>query len=261
MTRRRISLYQIDAFSDRVFAGNAAAVCPLKEWLPDNVMQSIAAENNLSETAFFVSSTDGYELRWFTPVTEVDLCGHATLAAAFVIFNFEDRDKTTVHFHSKSGILEVRRKDDLIVLDLPSRPAKPCTMPDGVLKALGKLPEDALAANAYLFIFRTEADVIDLRPDFAELASFPRTVIVTAPGDKADFVSRYFAPSKGVPEDPVTGSAHCTLVPYWSQRLEKTNLTARQVSRRGGDLLCKLRGDNVQVAGRAVLYLEGAIWI
>ncbi|HLW53482.1 MAG TPA: PhzF family phenazine biosynthesis protein [Candidatus Angelobacter sp.] len=249
----------MDAFTDRLFSGNPAAVCPLEEWLPAEVMQSIAAENNLSETAFFVSQPDGYELRWFTPVTEVDLCGHATLAAAFVIFNFLQPGATAACFRTKSGVLEVNREGDLIALDLPSFPAKPSVIPDGLVGALGQMPEDALEANAYVLVYQTERCVADLRPDFARLANLPRTVIVTAPGETADFVSRYFAPSRGVPEDPVTGSAHCRLIPYWAKRLGKTRLKARQLSKRGGDLLCEDRGERVRIAGRAVLYLEGAI--
>lgn len=262
MASSKLQLYQVDAFSDRVFAGNPAAVCPLGEWLPADLMQSIAAENNVSETAFFVPRGDDYELRWFTPVTEVDLCGHATLAASFVIFNFLHPDRTMLRFHSKSGVLEVERDGDLITLNFPSRPAKPCGTPHGMLEALGKVPEQILVAHAYLVVFKAEADVVDLDPDFTKLAVLvPRTVIVTAPGDTVDFVSRYFAPSKGVPEDPVTGSAHCTLIPYWSKRLGKGKFTARQISRRGGDLLCEDRGPHVQIAGRAVLYLQGRISI
>jgi PhzF family phenazine biosynthesis protein len=222
-------------------------------------MQSIAGENNLSETAFFVPCSDGFELRWFTPVTEVDLCGHATLAAGYVVCCFLRRDISRVRFHTKSGTLDVHREDELIVLDLPSRPAKACEMPNGILEALGNMPEAALEANAYLFVFPSETQIANLRPDFPRLAALPKGVIVTAPGITADFVSRYFAPSRGVPEDPVTGSAHCTLVPYWSQRLGKNKLTARQISRRGGDLFCEDRGSRVQLAGHAALYLEGTI--
>jgi PhzF family phenazine biosynthesis protein len=262
MATSKLQLYQVDAFSDRVFAGNPAAVCPLGEWLPADLMQSIAAENNVSETAFFVPRGDDYELRWFTPVTEVDLCGHATLAASFVIFNFLHPDRTMLRFHSKSGVLEVERDGDLITLNFPSRRAKPCGTPHGMLEALGKVPEQILVAHAYLVVFKAEADVVDLDPDFTKLSVLvPRTVIVTALGDTVDFVSRYFAPSKGVSEDPVTGSAHCTLIPYWSKRLGKGKLTARQISRRGGDLLCEDRGPRVQIAGRAVLYLQGRISI
>ena len=220
----RLQLYQIDAFTHRVFAGNPAAVCPLDRWIPDQTMQSIAAENNLSETAFFIPCMDGFELRWFTPAVEVDLCGHATLATAFVIFSYLEPAKTKLRFVTKSGVLEASREGDLLMLDLPSRPAGTCAPPEYLAEALGGAPEEILLAQAYLVVFKRENDVTGLQPDFTRLESLGRrSVIVTAPGDTVDFISRYFAPSKGVPEDPVTGSAHCTLIPYWSKRLRKTN--------------------------------------
>ena len=255
----KLRLFHVDAFADRLFSGNPAAVCPLAEWLPDGVMQSIAAENNLSETAFFVPRGDEYELRWFTPLAEVDLCGHATLGSAFVIFKVLQRDRSVVRFSTKSGVLEVNRDGDLYTLDLPSLPPAPCAIPHGLTEALGKNPVEMLAAKAFVAVMETEAEIRNLTPDFAKLARLPRTMMVTAPGDSADFVSRYFAPSRGVAEDPVTGSAHCTLTPYWSARLGKTKLVARQLSRRGGELRCELRRDRVLLAGRAILYLQGTI--
>ncbi len=256
----KIPLYQIDAFTDRLFSGNPAAVCPLDEWLPEEMMQSIAAENNLSETAFFVPSEGGYQLRWFTPVTEVDLCGHATLAAAFVVFNRLDPALDEVRFSIMSGTLKVAREGELLVLDLPSLPAEPCAPPEGLAESLGRTPRQTLVARAYMAVFEAEEEVRSLQPDMKGLAALaPRNVIVTAQGSDVDFVSRYFAPSKGVPEDPVTGSAHCTLIPYWSRRLGKIRLQARQLSRRGGELSCEDCGERVRIAGLAVQYLEGAI--
>lgn len=258
----RIPIYQIDAFSDRVFGGNPAAICPLDEWLPDAVMQSIAAENNLSETAFFVPDGDGYHLRWFTPTVEVDLCGHATLASAYLVLTRLKPKTKAVRFTTRSGDLEVARRDDLLVMDFPALPAEAIAAPNDLVAGLGVTPEALLRATNYLAIFGTEADVARLEPDMERLAElYPYGVIATAPGETADFVSRYFAPAHGVPEDPVTGSAHCTLIPYWSQRLDKRTLDARQISGRGGALLCEDRGERVSIGGRAVLYLEGTISI
>jgi PhzF family phenazine biosynthesis protein len=259
----RIPLYQVDAFATgEPFTGNPAAVCPLDAWLPDAVMQSIAAENNLSETAFFVPEGDGYRLRWFTPTTEVDLCGHATLASAFVVFGWLAPWRRSITFRTeKAGPLTVTRDGDLLALDFPSRPPQRSEMSDSVAAALGKRPTALLAARDYLAVFERAEDVAALQPDFAAIAALDRfAVIVTAPGmDGIDFVSRFFAPARGVDEDPVTGSAHCTLIPYWAERLGKTRLEARQLSRRGGALACGLRGDRVTIAGRAALYLTGSI--
>ena len=260
----RIPLYQIDAFADGPFTGNPAAVCPLESWLPDAVMQAIAAENNLSETAFFVPEGDRWKLRWFTPTTEVDLCGHATLAAAYVIFRFVAPGRRQVQFHTlQAGVLTVRADGELLALDFPSRPALPCAAPPALAAALGTAPEEVLAARDWLAVYRTEAEVLALAPDFAALKALERfAVIVTAPGSGGvDFVSRFFAPAQGVDEDPATGSAHCTLIPYWADRLGKTRLQARQLSRRGASLSCALDGDRVSIAGRAVLYLTGTIEI
>jgi PhzF family phenazine biosynthesis protein len=260
----RIPLYQVDAFADRAFSGNPAAVCPLDGWLPGDVMQAIAAENNLSETAFFLPEGEGWRLRWFTPTTEVDLCGHATLAAAYVIFNVLAPERERVIFHTeRAGDLAVARDGDLLALDFPSRPPSPCVSPPALGAALGRQPTALLAARDYLAIYDDPDDVAALAPDFAALARLDRfAVIATAPGSGgADFVSRFFAPAQGVDEDPVTGSAHCTLIPYWARRLGKTRLQARQLSRRGGSLSCALDGDRVTIAGRAVLYLTGTIEI
>lgn len=258
----QLAMYQVDAFADRLFAGNPAAVCPLDAWLPDATMQAIAAENNLSETAFFVPRGDDYDLRWFTPTLETDLCGHATQASGFVVMNRLAPQKSTVRFHTRSGALAVRRQGELFAIDLPAQPPAPCAMPPKTVAALGRKPVEILGAVKYLVIYDSEADVASLAPDTAALRDIDRDgVIVSAPGRDCDFVSRYFAPHAGIPEDPVTGSAHCTLVPYWAKRLGKTKLHARQISQRGGELFCELRGDRVVIAGRAALYLEGTIHV
>ena len=261
----RIPFYHVDAFADRPFAGNPAAVCPLEEWLSDATMQAIAAEHNLSETAFYVARGTHYDLRWFTPEVEIDLCGHATVASAHVIFDvLRENSGTRVTFQSMSGELAVERSleqgSPLYSLDFPARPAQACDAPAGLAAALGATPQAILAARDYLCVFGNEDEVVALKPDFAKMAMLDRfAVIVTAPGKDCDFVSRFFAPAKGVNEDPVTGSAHCTLIPYWSARLRKTDLFARQRSRRGGELWCRYRGDRVSIAGRAVLYSKGVI--
>jgi PhzF family phenazine biosynthesis protein len=255
-----VPLYQVDAFTSRLFAGNPAAVCPLESWLEDGVMQSIALENNLSETAFFVRHGEVYNLRWFTPACEVGLCGHATLASAFVIFEYLDPEAKLLRFQTRSGELRVRRNGELLTMDFPARPAKPCAPSPALAAALGKPPRELSAARDYLAVYESESDVRALKPDMRALAALDRfAVIVTAPGKDADFVSRFFAPAHGVDEDPVTGSAHCTLVPYWANRLGRTKLHARQVSARGGELWCELAGDRVFLSGRAVRYLEGTI--
>lgn len=256
----KIPLYQVDAFTSTLFHGSPAAVCPLDDWLDDTQLQAIAAENNLSETAFFVPRDDHYDLRWFTPVTEVDLCGHATLAAAFVILEFIDSSLAKVEFSTKSGVLIVVRDGSLLSMDFPARPASSCTVPDDLLEGLGKQPEYVFLSRDYLVVYGSEEEVKSLDPDMDRLLSVDCLgVIVTAPGTKADFVSRFFAPRAGVPEDPVTGSAHCTLIPYWAKRLNKNKLHAHQVSKRGGELFCEALGDRVKIAGEAVLYLEGSI--
>jgi len=258
----RLPMYQVDAFTDSLFGGNPAAVCPLPAWLPDATMQAIAAENNLSETAFLVRDGGDYTLRWFTPTVEVDLCGHATLASGHVVFRFLEPRRDSVSFHTvKAGTLVVSRHADMLVMDFPARPAAPRAAPAGLLAALGGAPREVLRARDHLVVYETAAEIAALKPDLAALAEVDSwAAIVTAPGDNGiDFVSRFFAPAQGVPEDPVTGSAHCTLVPYWATRLGKTELEARQLSRRGGALRCALNGDRVSIGGKAVVYLQGQI--
>jgi len=258
----RIPMFVVDAFADRIFTGNPAAVCLLEQWLPDPVLRSIAAENNLSETAFVVRHASQQALRWFTPEVEVDLCGHATLAAAHVLFRHEGCPDETLRFETRSGMLSVTRDDDWICLDFPSRPPEDCGIPDDLVTGLGRAPIQVQRSRDYLTVFETEAEVRGLSPDFAALARVDSLgVIATAPGDTCDFVSRFFAPRAGIPEDPVTGSAHCTLIPYWAARLGRTELRARQVSRRGGELRCEDRGDRVGILGRAVTYSVGSIRI
>lgn len=255
-----IPAYQVDAFTSSIFGGNPAMVCPLDEWLPDETLQAIAMENNLSETAFFVKSAEQYHLRWFTPAVEVDLCGHATLASAYVLFEFLEPRREEVTFNTASGELTVTRHGNRLALDFPSRPPKPAAPCPGLLEALGPAPAEVLAARDYMVVYGHEDTVRTLEPDMRALLDIDLfAVIVTAPGRRCDFVSRFFAPAKGVNEDPVTGSAHCTLIPYWAARLGKSNLLARQVSLRGGDLYCEHRGDRVTIAGEAALFLKGAI--
>ncbi|HYM32054.1 MAG TPA: PhzF family phenazine biosynthesis protein, partial [Candidatus Cybelea sp.] len=258
----RIPLYQIDAFTDRVFAGNPAAVCPLDAWLDDATMQAIAAENNLSETAFFVPQGPDFGLRWFTPKVEVDLCGHATLATGWLILTRLEPQRSDVTFHSRSGALKVARQGARFALDFPSRPAKPATPPAALLAALGGDPADVLLSTGnYLAVFRSADDVRALKPDFAALARIENYgVIVSAPGEgDVDFVSRYFAAWHGIDEDPVTGAAHCVLTPHWAKRLGKRALHARQISARGGELWCEERGARVSIAGHCAFYMEGAV--
>jgi PhzF family phenazine biosynthesis protein len=257
-----IPFYQVDAFSSHIFAGNPAAICPLSQWLPDQIMQAIALENNLSETAFFVRNGDDYDLRWFTPLVEVDLCGHATLASAWVLFHELHAPGERVTFNTKSGKLTVEKRGELLVLNFPARPPSAVQACAGLVDALGGKPEIVLASSDYLVVYRHASDVKTLQPDMAGLSKIDKfAVIVTAPGDTCDFVSRFFAPAKGVPEDPVTGRAHCTLIPYWAKRLNKDILHARQLSKRGGELYCQMLGDRVEIAGRSVLFLKGEIYL
>lgn len=258
----KLRQFQVDAFASRRFEGNPAAVCPLKEWLSDDLMQSIAAENNLSETAFFVPAQSGFHLRWFTPVAEVDFCGHATLASGHVLFDALDYEKQSVVFETRSGEMTVERSGKLYVMNFPAQPPKPCSPPKTLIEALGAKPTEVLAADDYLAVFESQAVVQSLAPDFARLGDLDlRGVIATAPGDDHDFVSRFFGPKLGIDEDPVTGSAHCELTPYWSQRLSKKQLRARQISRRGGDVLCEIAGDRVRLKGSAVTFMVGEIEI
>lgn len=253
-----IPYYQIDAFSSRLFGGNPAGVCILGDDLPDAVLQSIASENNLAETAFVSQRGPFFDLRWFTPTLEVDLCGHATLAAAHVISHHLDYPASVIHFQTRSGLLTVSRGGDLLTLDFPSRPAAPCETPPELSSGLRASPTFTGKARDYLAVFETEQDIRDLQPDMAALTRLDCLgIIATAPGESCDFVSRFFAPSAGVPEDPVTGSAHCTLIPYWAQRLGRTSLHARQLSPRGGELFCEHRGERVAISGHAVTYLSG----
>jgi PhzF family phenazine biosynthesis protein len=255
-----IPYYEAAAFTSKPFGGNPAGVCLLPAWLPDTTLQNIAAENNLSETAFLVRRGDDYDLRWFTPETEVDLCGHATLASAFVVFTEAGFRGGTVRFHSQSGLLSVTRAGEVLELDFPSRPPQPCNAPEALIRGLGKQPSEVLKSRDYLAVFASETEVRALRPDFAALQSVDALgIIATAPGSDCDFVSRFFAPGAGIAEDPVTGSSHCTLIPFWAQRLGKVELFARQVSKRGGELFCRLSGDRVRIGGQAALYLRGQI--
>lgn len=258
----KIRLFQVDAFAERVFAGNPAAVCPLDEWLDDETLQGIALENNLSETAFIVPSGKGFNLRWFTPVAEVELCGHATLASAHVIFEHLGYGEEVIEFQTQSGMLKVERQGGLLAMDFPALPPQPCSQPAALVEALGQKPVEVLAASDYVVVFASEAVVRSLTPDFGKLSALDlRGVCVTAPGETSDFVSRFFAPALGVPEDPVTGSAHCELAPFWAKRLGKDILSARQVSKRGGDIICEVRGERVVLSGRAVTFMEGEITI
>ena len=255
-----IDIYQVDAFASRPFEGNPAAVCPLDEWLPDEQMQLIAMENNLSETAFFVTDGDGYAIRWFTPAAEVDLCGHATLASAWVLFHRLAHAGDTITFSSKSGPLGVSRDGDLLVLDFPAQQPRPCATPPGLAEALGAEPVECLEYVDLLAVFDDPEMVLGIAPKMHVLAGLDyRGVIITAAAPDYDFISRFFAPAVGVPEDPVTGSAHTKLTPYWAGRLGKTRLRARQVSARGGDLQCTLQGDRVLIAGQAVQYMQGRV--
>ncbi len=259
---RRLPLFQIDAFAERPFTGNPAAVMPLEQWLPDDVMQAIAAENNLSETAFFVREGSGYRIRWFMPVGEIDLCGHATLASAFVVLTELEPGKDQVEFASQSGPLTVTREGNRFCLDFPMRAPNPVPCPAGLAEALGAPVKEAWLTRDLFALLEDEATVRDLKPDMEALSRLePTSFVVTARGTDCDFVSRCFGPREGIPEDPVTGSTHCVLVPYWAQRLGKTMLQARQLSKRGGELLCELRGDRVKIAGKALKVIEGSLFL
>jgi len=259
-----IPIYQADAFTDKLFGGNPAAICPLDEWLSDAVMQKIAIENNLAETAFFVKNEDSYKLRWFTPEYEIDLCGHATLAAAHILFTQLGHVDDAIHFETvKAGTLTVTRNGDKYTMDFPSRPAIHIEPPVGLIEALGeKQPLEVLRSRDYFLVYESEKDIRDISPDFFALSKMDTVgVIVTAPGKDVDFVSRFFAPGAGVPEDPVTGSAHCNLIPYWAGKLGKDKLHAYQLSERKGELWCELKGDRVLMSGKAVTYLKGEIFV
>jgi PhzF family phenazine biosynthesis protein len=257
-----IPFYQIDAFSRKIFGGNPAAVCLLETWLDDNALQSIAAENNLSETAYLVPKSKGrYNLRWFTPTVEIDLCGHATLASAYVVFSFIDTTLSSVDFDTASGLLSVSKSDKLLSMDFPARMPVTAEIHPILSQALGAEPLEVLKSRDLLAVFRDESVIRDMNPDFNKLKQIQDVfaIIVTARGDNADFVSRFFAPNAGIPEDPVTGSAHCTLIPYWADRLKKNQLHAFQLSKRGGELFCENIGDRVRISGHAVLYAKGEL--
>jgi len=256
-----LQFYQVDAFTDKLFGGNPAGVCPLEKWIPDDVMQKIAMENNLSETAFFVNEDDGYRIRWFTPKVEVNLCGHATLASSHVIFNHLGCDCDKITFHSRSGILNVSREGELLVLDFPANKPQRAALPEDFVQALNITPIQCHRGKEdYLLLYKSQQEIEALIPDFRRLEKTDaRAVIVTAPGSKCDFVSRFFAPRVGVDEDPVTGSAHTVLIPFWAEKLNKTEMNALQLSRRGGTIFCRLNGDRVDIGGKAVTYLKGEI--
>jgi len=254
-----IDLYQVDAFTDRPFHGNPAAICPLESWLSDELMQAIAAENNLSETAFLVSAGNRYQLRWFTPVSEVDLCGHATLAAAFVVFLQNDTVRR-VEFDTRSGLLAVEKDGAWFRMDFPAWTAAPFAAPALLFDALRVEAKEIYKARDVLVVLNSESEIKAVQPDFALLEQIDALgVVVSARGTDADFVSRFFAPREGIPEDPVTGSSHSMLVPFWAKRLHKTELLAKQLSKRGGVLRCRHCGDRVEIAGQAVLFSRGLI--
>jgi PhzF family phenazine biosynthesis protein len=259
-----IAIYQADAFTDKLFGGNPAAICPLTEWLPDEVMQKIAVENNLSETAFFVRNEKGYKLRWFTPWYEIDLCGHATLASAHILFTELGYQDDTISFETvKAGTLFVSRDGDKYTMDFPSRVPIHIDAPNGLTEAMSeKKPLEVLRSRDYLLVYESEDDILDITPDYFALSKMDTIgVIVTAPGKEVDFVSRFFEPRAGVLEDPVTGSAHSNLIPYWAEKLGKDKLHAYQLSSRKGELWCELKGDRVLITGKAVTYLKGEIYI
>ncbi len=258
----KLRQFQIDAFASKVFEGNPAAVVPLGEWLPDSVMQSIARENNVSETAFIVRTESGYDLRWFTPNVEVDLCGHATLASAFVVFTELKHPDEVVRFMTKSGELAVARHQDQLVMDFPALTPEPFDDLQSLAAALGRAPLEVRVAKHYVAVFEKESDIRTLKPDMGLLSRLERLgVCCTAPGEHVDFVSRFFVPKAGIPEDPVTGSAHCEMTPYWAERTGKTRFHARQLSARGGEVWCELKGKRVELKGRAVKFMDATIII
>lgn len=263
MIMKEYRIFQVDAFTDEVFRGNPAAVVPLEKWLSPEIMQAIALENNLSETAFFVPRGGGYQLRWFTPAVEVDLCGHATLASAHVLYHHLGFDQDHIEFHTRSGQLNVKQHGAAYLMDFPADRITATEVPPALIEGLNETPlEVYMGREDYLVVFETEADVAALQPDFSRLKALKgRGVIVTAPGNEVDFVSRGFFPNAGIDEDPVTGSAHTTLTPYWAARLDKEELTARQISQRGGAVRCFLKGNRVEMAGQAVTYLIGTIFL
>lgn len=259
----KIPFYVIDAFTRKVFGGNPAAVCPLDSWLPDEVMQKIGMENNLSETAFFAREGEGYRLRWFTPTVEVNLCGHATLATSFVIFNYLDPEAQSITFDSRGGPLSVTRDGERITLDFPAWRPEACEAPAALIEGLGVRPLEVMRSQiGYVAVLGSEDEVRGLKPDMQSFIKLEgQGVLVTARGRESDCASRYFAPGAGIPEDPATGSAYCTLTPYWSEKLRKREIHARQVSARGGEMFCTYNGDRVKISGHAARYSEGFIYL
>lgn len=258
----KLPIYQIDAFANKAFEGNQAAVVPLDSWLADDVMQSIAQENNLAETVFFVKEESAFNIRWFTPCKEVNLCGHATLAAAFVLFEVLGYQQEVINFNSLSGALSITRENDLLTLDFPSQIPVICEIPEDLIKGLGKKPIKCLKNEDYIAVFECEEDIAEIIPDHTYLERLDlRGVAVTSVSNEYDFVARFFAPKYAIPEDPVTGSAYTQLIPYWSSILLKNKFTAKQISQRGGELFCELKGDRVLISGKAVKYLQGEIEI
>jgi PhzF family phenazine biosynthesis protein len=259
----KLTLYQVDAFAENVFEGNPAAVVPLDDWLPDEVLQNIALENNLSETAFFVPGENGFKIRWFTPLAEVDLCGHATLATSHVLFKHLNYEQDEIHFESRSGILKVTKDNGHMVMNFPSSKVEAKYIPPVLKTAFNVHPVKCFVGREdLLLVFNSEKDIQKLKPDFISIADATnRGLICTAKSEEYDFVSRFFAPSVGIDEDPVTGSAHTMLIPYWAKQLNKTSLVAKQMSKRGGVLYCKYLDDRVEIGGKAVTYMQGEITI
>ncbi|MGD8593168.1 MAG: PhzF family phenazine biosynthesis protein [Gammaproteobacteria bacterium] len=258
----RLQLYQVDAFSSKIFSGNPAAICPLESWLDDSVLQAIASENNLSETAFFVPQTGGYHLRWFTPVHEVELCGHATLATAHILFTELGHSDSEVLFYTRSGELKVNQSNGMLTMDFPALRCEPCDPPEALINGLGKVPQEVFRGDDYLVVFDNEFDIKTLEPNHLFLSQLDaRGIGVTARGMDVDFVSRFFAPKYGIDEDPVTGSFHCLLTPFWAERLQKSRLRARQVSRRGGELVCEWSrlNNRVLLSGQCATYMQAQI--
>jgi len=257
----QLKIYQLDAFTDKIFGGNPAAVIPLTEWLSDELLQKIALENNLAETAFYIPAGDKFHIRWFTPTVEVDLCGHATLATAYTIFQYENYSKSIIEFTSRSGILRVEKQGDFLELDLPMDKLTETETPKALIEALGAAPKKTFKGlTDYMLIFDNETQIKTFKPDFRKMAEVDcRGIIVTAKGNEVDFVSRFFGPNSGGDEDPVTGSAHTSLTPYWAKVLGKNEFKARQISARGGELTCTLIGERVKIAGRVTPYLIGEI--
>lgn len=255
-----MKIYQVDAFTDQVFGGNPAAVCPLEQWLPDEKMQQIAQENNLSETAFFVQEDDLTHIRWFTPEMEIDLCGHATLASAHVIFNHMNYKNPVIRFRYGEGKLSVKNNQQMLSMDFPAVSSEKAEITDQIVLSLGKKPLEVYKARDLMVVFDNEKEILDLDPDFIKMVNIDHLgVIATAPGNSVDFVSRFFAPRAGISEDPVTGSAHCMLIPFWADRLGKNKLSAMQLSKRRGKISCENKGERVEISGKAVTYLIGEI--